>query len=484
MNHAEHTRFGNLLNELLQDRGIRVYELAKNLNIQRTNVYKMLTGERLPGDLNIVRKICQVLLLSPNESAQLIQAWRIDAMGETAYERRSAVVSFFNTFGKELNGKELFPYAEEPQPQIKIPSRPSTRPLMGVYQVEQAIRDLCYLEASRPSGCIRLFVQPDSPFLISILADIGQRYPRLQIDHLFCLENTQKEKNGVYNFNTLRIMLPVILAGGQYHLRCYYDSLSCLRTAAVFQPFFILTSDSILTFSFDYLYGTIQTNAGIRSMYELFYNNLFEQCTDMLKIDSRLPDILKTVCDNYVVNDKSCLVMSQPCLIQYISREMADTYLKPSLISEEVRGYLDAYFEKIAAIYSNQSETCYFTREGIENFLNTGILDEIPDYIYTPLSVSDRKAVIRKLYHSCQSSPGQIRLLKNNHMTIAPRFMCNQIDDYVILTVNKASGTYYSLFILEPSIVFVLKDFFGFLAESDWLESDQTCLAFLKEKAT
>ena len=92
--------FHKLLTRFINEKNTTIYTLAKNTGIERSYIQKMKSGARIPGEKSTILKLAKGLMLTANESAQLVQAYSIAKMGEGKYYQRMFVQNIISSFAK------------------------------------------------------------------------------------------------------------------------------------------------------------------------------------------------------------------------------------------------------------------------------------------------------------------------------------------------------------------------------------------------
>ena len=87
--------FATLLSEHIHNKNIKTYALAQYCNLDRSNMYKIIKGQRKPSSLEMVEKMCKFMHLSPSEQADMEESYHIALIGRENYYRRKAVQQFF-----------------------------------------------------------------------------------------------------------------------------------------------------------------------------------------------------------------------------------------------------------------------------------------------------------------------------------------------------------------------------------------------------
>ena len=178
--------FATLLSEHIHNKNIKTYALAQYCNLDRSNMYKIIKGQRKPSSLEMVEKMCKFMHLSPSEQADMEESYHIALIGRENYYRRKAVQQFFEEF------------------RIPTLQLPATSPSNASDYADNATllhshleinRSLLYIIASelkKSGGKISLLIQPDYTFLMNILTAGGYASSSVDIDHIIRL-NKQVE---------------------------------------------------------------------------------------------------------------------------------------------------------------------------------------------------------------------------------------------------------------------------------------------------
>ena len=79
--------FAQKLKYYVEKSGQTIYSVAVTSGVERTMVHKMIKGDRIPSNKDIVLAIARTLLLSPSDTDELITAYEISLRGESAYHQ-------------------------------------------------------------------------------------------------------------------------------------------------------------------------------------------------------------------------------------------------------------------------------------------------------------------------------------------------------------------------------------------------------------
>ena len=97
------SEFSQLLTEHIHQKDVRIYSLAEYCNTDRSLMYKIIRGMRMPTLMKSVERIAEFLRLTPLEEQELRTAYRISLQGRDNYYRRLDIMNFLDHFRGILN---------------------------------------------------------------------------------------------------------------------------------------------------------------------------------------------------------------------------------------------------------------------------------------------------------------------------------------------------------------------------------------------
>ena len=92
--------FSDMLKNYVHEKDVKVGALAHYCNLERSTVYKFINGKREPMSAELVEQIAYFIKLTPLETHQLREAWKMARMGEDAYYIRKSIHHFLCEFQK------------------------------------------------------------------------------------------------------------------------------------------------------------------------------------------------------------------------------------------------------------------------------------------------------------------------------------------------------------------------------------------------
>lgn len=79
--------FAKRLKYYIENSGQTIYSVAVTSGVERTMIHRMMKGDRIPTNKNVVLAVARTLLLSPSDTDDLMTAYEISRRGESAYRQ-------------------------------------------------------------------------------------------------------------------------------------------------------------------------------------------------------------------------------------------------------------------------------------------------------------------------------------------------------------------------------------------------------------
>ena len=473
-------RFSKLLSRHIEEKGVSVSVLSKESKVERTSIYKMMSGDRKPPDLSVAERLANALLLSASEKKELLEACRIEQMGESVYRRRSAVLNFFNSFDPAPAESNL-----QSEQTVTVAELNGVKTAYGNLTVYNLIREIIDLENQRPDAMIRVLAQPDRGLLFDYLPLVGAKNRNLSIEHILCLENGRAEENGLYNFNCLTKLLSLFAAGCTYQPYYFYDHVASRFSETGTLPFFVLTHTHVIAYSCDETKAAVSDDPQMLELYRHIFDDLRQKCETLAHSFSNVMDLVGYWLDT---QDRLPLLeysfSYQPCLLPLLKPDALDKYVNRSIIqTDEEIAVIDEYLRGRRDVeWYSGIRRFYFSESSLDDFLRDGRVLEIPDEFYHPLDVPDRRFVLSNMITELEADHYHASVLRPNLLHLSPFMACGAYNDSCYIDIVVPKQRFLTLVIEERSVVSTLKDFFEYLDTNDLVCSKEETLAILKSK--
>ena len=90
--------FSDLLKNYIHEKKVKVMALAQYCDLERSTVYKFINGKREPMSAELVEQMAYFMKLTPSETYQLKESWKMARMGDDAYYICKSIEHFLSDF--------------------------------------------------------------------------------------------------------------------------------------------------------------------------------------------------------------------------------------------------------------------------------------------------------------------------------------------------------------------------------------------------
>lgn len=463
--------FSDMLKNFIHEKDVKVGALAHYCNLERSTIYKFINGKREPASVELVEQIASFLRLTPTEALHLQEAWEIVHMGETTYYSRKSVARFFSEFpSKSFShiSQSFSPLSSEVA--SAATSKQDSMLLSSRQAIDSSIHQILLREASKTTGQIGIFLQPDYSFLFHLLSTIHPA-GSLNIQHIFSLNHTLQftEDHELCEFHYLRNLLPIYMNGLDYHPYCFYTNEDSHFRTLTIMPYMILTTDFAITCTSDFQMGILYRNPDVlHALWNLFFSHR-DHCLTLFKPISISPDkphdVFHFLSDSCLNHDNMIGIQPEPCLTPFFEKNLLVEIFNHDLPqSDTILTAAQSMFEKNMQKIRKGNFLLYFTEYGLVHFQQTGKLAEIPDDFYHPLTIPQRVELLQKVAQCCHL--GIYRILKKplNYLPQNLHLCLRGAKGFLTFQSNQSETICLS--ICDPSLLQIFLDFLENMEET------------------
>lgn len=233
------SKFSEKCKELLTENGYNVYRLSQAASLERTTLQRMVTGKRLPGP-EFVEQFCQALRISLPEKKEIMDLYKMEAIGETAYRNQTTILHLFEKLStleknKGFNKRSIVDYGE-----MKLISPISNDKYETELLLQYVLRKTIQEQESPELYTNLPGTDTLLPHYLKLL--IPQYGKTILIKHLI---HFQTNASYAYeNLETLHHIIPLCFSAGiNYMPFYYYSKLSRNDQPNLIYPFYIITEN-------------------------------------------------------------------------------------------------------------------------------------------------------------------------------------------------------------------------------------------------
>ena len=484
-----YSNFGESLRSLMEEKGLNSVTLAKMINVHRTDVPHFISGKRLPANSEKVRQICDALLLSREETQDLLNAWKRDRIGSDLYERRNYVHRFLSNLNDTIISPVAFEFPRLSSASAYLETSEKTlektgeaqlaRHLFGTSELIEIMIALLAEEIKNDKPEILLLAQPDTDLPMNLFSAVITRHPECSVRHILCLENSRRSRNGMVNLEYLNYILPS-LSSVNYQPVYSYHSISDVFSLMNILPGMLLTGKRLLLFSADCKEGLMISDDGVREFYRGKFFAIFETCIPMA---AKVPDP-RGILDFYrpylenLHHQPVFDIAEQPCFLRFLDMDMITRRLHKDLRESPFFPALEEYLKALndPAIRL----TCFFIKDGVERFLQTGRVDEVPEVFYEPFTKQERRQILQRLYSYYKADSCEIRMLRPEYASITKNISMFSTDSLTTIECPLQNRSTKIFAFTEISITDAIFDYLKSLDGEEALCSKEETMEYLK----
>ncbi|MGN0587017.1 MAG: helix-turn-helix domain-containing protein, partial [Oscillospiraceae bacterium] len=370
--------FSAKLNEYINESEYSIYKLAQITDLGRTAIQNVLSGKLLPAK-PFVERLCAVLPITPRQRCELMELYLRDKIGEKAYVRRAAVKHIIETLPQYYTVGTIQPKFDIVLPEIK-----GMLSVTGIININNIFRSIIIAE-----------MQKDSPFFETSIPFEDQSFIEMAMHLLSCPANStvfnhyirlyKDDEADISNLQTLESALKMSMCGSiVYRPYYYYIYRNSVDDCFAPYPYFLVTSEYSVLLSKDYNSAVVSTDAGLRSRLAAHIKDLSGHSQLMIDVvdEKRMFDIFAVSSPIYKHS-----IEFQPCLTSFITPDIVAAKLKDVPGRDNILSQLEKYFfspEGMEFIAAHEG-LCSFTKEGLRNFAETGLMINLPGILIEQL---------------------------------------------------------------------------------------------------
>lgn len=494
---------GPMLRAYIGRSGYTIYGIAKKSGVNRTTLQKVLSEERQPSE-DMICRLLPFLKLSAGEQEDLLTALEIFQSGEAVCQKRRYIRSLLSS-AFSLNGAvsqldagdmQEFPFDLSPSPPhpyrfpdgISSPLPRMDQLICGEVPVCMALDCLFKREAEKHSSIVLLNF-PGLPehlrqciFCHSLASDDTKR---IRIHHLTIFsKTTDTGSDTLVNLSHLASALPFLAAEKRaYQIYFLYSGTAgqedCARMAF---PYYVIFSDAMLFLSGDFKLALPCAQRDTLQFFRSHFEHLRKAASPLITFcpqpEALLSHLLEA--DSLTNGDPAFCLQYFPCLSIYLSQDILNACVPSHIAHRDL--LIEAVKQRFAQVRGLRHYSCFFSKEGLIDFVETGALSDFPKEYVRPLLPKERLFVLEQLLAAVSQGQQTFQLVNYSLFPLSNSLSCilhgSSSLDFVI--VDRAGRRHQYLFLDEPTIVEAFSDFFGWLSQSRFLCTLEESLAFIE----
>lgn len=462
--------FRALLKEKIKESGKNISTISRESGVERTSLHKALSGERmLP--YHAVKKLCTYFNLTPHEEEIFCEYYNIQVQGIEKFESRKIITHILNELAN-------LPFNVEKTKKIgRSAGLPEEMDYTGIstgsYAVRNMICNIVLQELREENPKLYIFLPPQDEFLMYYLYNIFNEYQTdMEVWHIipYFVNNDIQKNSGLEAFERI---LPIILtAREKYHSYYFYCKIEDI---AIPFPNYIITRRGILHISSDLMAAYYDVQTDVVNYYRTFFNQAIQKSTSLLVVQQNILSILQTYSET-IADNSYYTFMPQPCMARFYTDELIEQKVRQGLPGREmIVRQSQLKFAEISKVTGDYFT--FFTEKGVRQFIQTGVISDIPTQMIEPLSVEERCQLIKQLKDGIENDVITGRFVITEKLML-PQYLSfsvtakKQIEIFT-LPQNEQQESFYNIHVDEPILGEMFLDFVQYLPKSDLVFSKE-----------
>lgn len=453
-------------------------ELARLARIDRSTLYKILNGQRLPTETQL-QDLLTVLPVSQGEYASLTQLFS-SAQHTDDQQRRFRLIQrlIASVFGTQRTIKEAEGLLESGTVPLSPPAY-----LHGAEEISRFLKSwlLHYLRSESEEP---LMLSPMlTPAVVRTVVQVfSQPADAPKTLWQLCLFEQEGAGGNFFeqNLQVLAQVAPFLFVGNIcYEARLSYAAQITLPGLPL--PVYLLFPDLCLFLDEEGRNAVCIHDRDSVAFIRLQYSRQYLRAPNARFLNARLRSAEECMAQTHrltAAGGPAFWLRDQPPLVGCLDPAMVAEVLQPGAPSAAagLQTLLDRQRDMAAL-----EPCCYFTEEGVLRFLRTGQVDDVPDDLYRPLPPDLRRTLLRRLRDQCACDRPTLRLLNGSALPVAPGV---SMDVYLTSGVllcqqDRTKTTYRQCFLQERTVTEALFLYLSELRTSQLVCSQKYTLEFL-----
>lgn len=371
-----------------------IYNLSKNTGIERTKLHRIKSGTRQPSKEDI-EKISRALCLTHEEKNRLYRAYEIDQIGAERFHCRELSMQFMNDITAICESRSYLKVEKKLNNSFEMHGEVVLT--HGITETKATISALVLSEISAGSE-INIYTDSQDELIfneLSVLIGSNEYLP--EVKHLIAIKPIGDNYEPYFDImNVIKGIYPVFINNPNYLPNYIYYSLD----NPSFLPYYIITQNYSVNFGHNLAEAVIISNKELvrahRRMFADKWNSSYSFLYEIKDIFGYTEYYLKILSNLYKLKaDTVYSLEADPCLTFFVTEEIIGKYIK--------RNYenCDLVISRGSAYFTGQEnlgvKKVIFRERGLDTFIKTGRIKEIPEITCTPFSVDDRIKILNRL---------------------------------------------------------------------------------------
>lgn len=414
----EERSFKELLEYYIRESGYTNYDFAKETGINRVNIQRYLAGTRVPNQQTF-DTIKNNLRLNAVEVKLFTEQYRLAFYGEDFYFQRKEVKEILEKAADICTVEPRLPQTSENR-QTEI-----IETVRGSVAVERFIWSKISGELQKKADTFAYFYIPAENYVLGRLVpdfeiDGKPAFERLSIIQLIQLSKRADISSSHYhNLRVLNNLIPFYFqAGAGYETYYYYHNHPAMElNDGLLYPYYVICETCVILLSVDMEQAVCVTDQTFSDQYRERFLKKIERAEKLVTYFENPVNLLASLLREDAISEKRLFLEYQPCFAAWADGGMINSILREDLPGREQ--IAEAMEQRVKHLQSTGEFYHYFTQEGMEQFVKTGLCEDYPEEYVRPLSRKERAEMLGRICRSIEEEKREIGLINRQDLNLS-----------------------------------------------------------------
>ncbi len=409
---SNETEFSKRISDYIDKSGFTVYKISQITGLDRTAIQHAMSGKFVP-QKEFFEKLCSVFIITPQQKDELTELYFKAKVGNKLYNERKQIKNIIE------NLPQYYINADSSIASNSKIGLSEEKSVTGLLNVNRTLINVIGRELQKVNPKIATTIPFDNKLLYDVVIQMFSHCKNEAVfeHYLRIFRNENETSDG--NLDILENVLKMSMnAGIIYKPYNYYAYKAAIDNYMPIFPYCLITSEYLIMVSESFQTASILSDEGTLEIARKHIENIKQISKPMVELvdNKNMFDIFSRSTRSF---DKS--LEFQPCVSKYFTLDIIKKRIKDIPEKEYILNVLESSFFTAEEIEITKDQNCLnvFVKKGLKNFVDTGIMVNLPGQLLDALSIDERIYILECM----KNEIGQHYIMLDEAKMNVPDFM-------------------------------------------------------------
>ncbi len=476
-----------MLSEILHDYSdVRISHLT---GIERTRLNRIKNG-KLKIEFHELQKIIKVFTIDDDTAKKLYDAFIYQKLGRDRYNANRLAKDFLTSMKFEKGDEEtLNGDTVKTDINVSFDFPGEIKTLSGRFSVKY-ITAMVMSRAATNNEKIRIVSSPFNLQILAMVLTLTASCKDLDVKQLFSISVANELADPqTYYMQVAKAVYPIFMLNSNYS--AYYSMTGHVTNAIM--PFNIITEQYCLMISADNSSAILLKDKSVIELYSKIFDQRIAKCSPFIKKIRTGGDYLVHYANIMEATSSAPLSKTlysidfEPCMLHLVNEGDVQNMIESAKGDPTTLETLERIQTELLARFNSIPQVGFFTKKGVESFIKTGRIAEIPDSLGLQFSYERRREMLSSILETARiNDPKDKMYFLLNEKEFDPplglRFLGSGLStDHLFIMSNSHDGMRSILMFSNPEVTSAVFQFVESLSESNMVYTHEEMIAYLEK---